>query len=58
MAESKIFLKCSAKEKQFSNGGRVLNIGVKVADLLAFAETHANERGYLNLTVASRREAG
>ena len=57
MAE-KIFLKCSAKEKTFANGGSLLNIGVKVADLLEFAQRHANERGYLNLCVQSRRELG
>ena len=57
MAE-KIFLKCSAKEKVFPNGGSILNIGIKIADLLEFAERHANERGYLNLCVQSRREVG
>ena len=54
----KIFLKCSAKEKVFSNGGSILNLGIKVADLLEFAQRHANERGYLNLSVQSRREIG
>ena len=54
----KIFLKCSAKEKVFPNGGSILNLGIKVADLLEFAQRHANERGYLNLSVQSRREIG
>lgn len=54
----KVFLKCSAKEKTFSNGGSIIKVGVKVADLIAFAEKHANERGYLNLTIGSRREVG
>ena len=31
----KIFLKCSAKQKRFDNGGSVINLGVKVADLVA-----------------------
>jgi hypothetical protein len=57
MAE-KIFLKCSAKEKTFASGGSILNLGIKVADLLEFAQRHANERGYLNLCVQSRRELG
>jgi len=57
MAE-KIFLKCSAKEKTFANGGSILNLGIKVADLLEFAQRHVNERGYLNLSVQSRREIG
>lgn len=57
MAE-KIFLKCSAREKTFANGGSLLNIGVKVADLLEFAQRHATPSGYLNLCVQARREAG
>lgn len=54
----KIFLKCSAKEKTFSNGGSVIRLGVKVEDLLAFAKQHGNERGYLNLQIGARREVG
>ena len=54
----KIFLKCSAKEKTFPNGGSILNLGIKVSDLLEFAQRHVNERGYLNLSVQSRREIG
>jgi len=57
MAE-KIFLKCSAKQKRFDNGGSVINLGVKVADLVAFAQEHTNERGYLNLVINERREVG
>ena len=54
----KVFLKCSAKERTFANGGSVINIGVKADDLIAFAKTHANARGYVNLTVSPRRTAG
>lgn len=54
----RVFLKCSAKEKSFGNGGTKLLIGVKVEDLIAFAKAHGNERGYLNLAVTSRREVG
>lgn len=57
MAE-KTYLKCSAKEKTFSNGGSIIKVGVKVADLIAFAQQHGNERGYLNLTIGARREVG
>ena len=57
MAE-KVFLKCSAKEKVFASGGSILNLGFKVADLIEFAQLHANDRGYLNLCVQSRREVG
>src|SRR6185436_14115279 len=44
----KVYLKCSAKEKTFSNGGSIIKLGIKVADLIAFAQQHGNERGYLN----------
>lgn len=51
----KTYLKGSAKERQFGNGGSVINIGVKAEDLIAFAKAHANERGWVNLTVAQRK---
>lgn len=57
MAE-KVYLKCSAKKKNFDNGGSILNIGVKAEDLTAFIAEHTNDRGYLNLTVQERREVG
>ena len=58
MAAEKIFLKCSAKQKTFSNGGSVINVGVKAEDLIAFAKQHANAKGYVNLVIQERREAG
>lgn len=54
----KTFLKCSAKEKTFANGGSVINLGIKVSDLQAFAKQHGNERGYLNLVISQRRDVG
>ena len=54
----RVFLKCSAKAKTFSNGGTVINLGVKVEDLAEFCRKHKNERGYVNLIVAERREVG
>jgi len=57
MAEN-IYLKCRAREKVFDSGGRVLNISVKAEELVAFATAHANNRGYLNLVISSRRETG
>ena len=57
MAE-KVYLKCSAKKKNFDNGGSILNIGIKAESLTAFIAEHTNERGYLNLTVQERREVG
>ena len=55
---SPIFLKCSAKKREFSNGGSILNLGIKAEDLTAFIAEHTNERGYLNLTIKERREVG
>jgi hypothetical protein len=59
MAEQKIYLKgCSAKAKQFDNGGQIIKLGFKVDDLAEFCRKHKNDRGYLNLVVAERREEG
>jgi hypothetical protein len=58
MAKDKIFLKCSAKQKTFDNGGSLLSVGVKADDLIAFAKQHANGRGYVNLVIQERREVG
>lgn len=54
----KIFVKCSAKEHTFANGGTVLNVSMKASDMHALADTHANARGYVNLKIGSRREVG
>lgn len=54
----KQYLRCSAKEKTFRNGNAIINIGVKVEDLIAFAKAHGNERGYLNLVISPRRSKG
>jgi hypothetical protein len=53
-----IYLKCSAKKKVFPNGGSLLNLGIKAEDLTTFIADHTNERGYVNLTIKERREAG
>ena len=54
----KIFLKCTARLKTFSNGGSLIHIGVTGDALRAFIDEHENERGYLNLSIQSRREIG
>jgi len=54
----KIYLKCSAKEKVFDNGGSVLNISFSADAMKAFMEAHTNERGYVNLNVSRRNEVG
>ncbi len=56
MAE-KTYLKCSAKARTTTHG-EMINIGVKSTDLIAFAQAHTNERGYVNLTVSQRKEPG
>ena len=54
----KTYLKCSAKEKKFSNGGSVIRLSFKDTDIAAFVREHKNEKGYVNLIVAERREVG
>ena len=56
--DSPIFVKCSAKEHTFPNGGSVLNFSMKASDMHALADTHANSRGYVNLKIGSRRDVG
>lgn len=58
MAGDKTYLRCSAKVKTFSNGGSAILFGVKVEELIKFANEHVNERGYLNLVISERREPG
>lgn len=48
----------SAKEKTFSDGGALIKLGFKVADLIEFAKQNGNAAGYLNLTLSRRREVG
>ena len=59
MAEPKIYVpKSSAKEVQFQDGGSIIKLSFNAAVLAQFARDHANEKGYLNLTLAKRREPG
>lgn len=53
----KQYLKCSAKARD-TQYGEVLNLSIKVEDLADFCRKFKNERGYLNLTIAARREVG
>lgn len=55
MAEPRVYLKCSAKEKVNQYGPRLV-VGVRATELIAFAEAHANERGFVNLVISPRRE--
>ena len=58
MAGTKIYLRCSAKQKMFPDGGSVINIDCKADELIAFATAHKNNAGYVNLIVSERREVG
>lgn len=45
-----------ATKKQFENGGSVLNLDFKLADLIAELQTmQANAKGYVRFTVAEKR---
>lgn len=57
MAAPKIYAPGQAKERD-TPFGPVVRWGVKAEDLIAFAQQHANERGYLNFDVVRRREMG
>lgn len=59
MAGKKIYVPMSsAKSHTFADGGSILKLGFKVEDLIAFAQQHANARGWLNLIVSARRQVG
>lgn len=45
----------SVKAHQFADGGEVLNVSFKVAELAEFMREHKNAGGYLNLQIARRR---
>lgn len=49
MAEAKKYVG-NGKKKEFSNGGALINISLKYADLTP------NEKGYVNLVVGSKKE--
>lgn len=53
MANQKNFIKGSAREVEFSNGGSVLNISLNMQQLQELEQT----KGYVNLTISARREA-
>ncbi len=47
--------KCNARTRK-TNFGDVLSVGFDVKELIAFAEANKNERGFLNLEIAPRKE--
>lgn len=56
--QQKVYLRCSAKARTFSNGGSVINVGVKADELIEFARKHANQGGYVNLVIQERKRPG
>ena len=58
MSEKIYVPKCSAKETQFPDGGKLLKIGFHADTLAEFVRNHANDRGYVNFVVTRRKEVG
>lgn len=57
MNEPKTYVpKTSAKEIKFPPGGSMLKLGFHVDTLIEFVRKHANDRGYINFGVTSRRQ--
>lgn len=59
MPEPKIYVpRSSAREHVYANGGKILKLSFKAADLREFLNQHVNDKGYVNLIVAERKEMG
>jgi hypothetical protein len=56
MATNKQYVPKSTARARQTDYGEYISVGFDVAELIKFAEAHKNERGYLNLTIAPRRE--
>lgn len=52
-----IYLNCRAKARS-TQFGEIINVSMKVEDLIAFANEHKNQGGYLNLSVRKRKQEG
>ena len=50
--KKKNYIKGSAREKVFDNGGSVINVDLNIAELSAIA----NEKGYVKITLSRLRE--
>ncbi len=59
MAEPKTYIpNSSAKEVRFDDGGAILKISFKSKELVDFIRVNTNDKGYFNIGVSPRREAG
>lgn len=54
MNEKTYVPKSSAKLRQ-TKIGDIITLGFNVAELVTFAQKHANEKGYINLDIVPRR---
>lgn len=54
MAEKQYVPKSNGRSRK-TQYGEFITIGFDVKELIAFAEKHKNERGYLNLVIAPRK---
>ena len=50
--------RASVKEHVFPDGGKLLKIGFHAETVAAFLKEHANEKGFVNLVVARRKQPG
>lgn len=50
--KQKTFVRGSAREKVFDNGGIVINVSLNINDLTAYA----NDKGYVPIVLAQRTE--
>jgi len=54
--EDKIFISgMFIKEKEFDNGGSVLNVGIKLDELMSNLSKHKKPNGYVNITISKTR---
>jgi len=58
MPEPKTYAPMSGKEHIFADGGSILKLSGKADKIIAFINEHANDKGYINLTVSRRKTPG
>jgi hypothetical protein len=54
----KIYMPLQCKEVKFNDGGSLINISGRADAVIEFVTKHKNDRGYINLVLAKRRENG
>lgn len=56
MATKNYVPRSSAKKHEFPNGGSLIKLSFRVADLIPWLNEHKNDKDFINLIVAERRE--